>query len=86
MSKEFSNGSVVTRSQRNLRKHPAVTELIKKGRGNLTDHSGRHTVEVQWHLNEAADRDHIFKLIIDDKVVYLDLEELTYHTRIMFAK
>lgn len=76
--------SVATRPVTNLRKHPKITELVKKGRGYLTDLSGNHEVRLDWKLNEAAQRDKVFKLTIDGKEVYIDLEELTFYTRVMF--
>lgn len=67
-----------------MRRKPKVTMLAQQGRGYLTDLSANHTVQLDWKLNEHADKDKIFKLTIDEKVVYLDLEELLYYTRIMF--
>ncbi len=75
-----------TKDMSYLRKKPRVTELIAKGQGKLTDLSGNHEVELDWELNEVAVRDKVFKLTIDDKEVYLDLDELLYYTRIMFMK
>jgi hypothetical protein len=75
-----------TRPVDNLRNKPKVTDLIRDGRGNLTDKSGNHTVALDWELNEQAVKDHIFKLTVDDKEVYIDLEELLFYTRIMFMK
>lgn len=69
-----------------LRRKPPVKQLVDKGLGFLTDQSGKHEVSIQWKLNKTAQTDKVFKLQIDDKVVYLDLEELTYYTRIMFQK
>ncbi len=76
----------VTRNVDNLRNKPNINDLIKEGTGYLVDQSGKHTVRLDWELNEMAVRDHIFKLTIDDKEVYLDLEEVLFHTRIMFMK
>lgn len=81
-----ARGSYATKPQDYLRRKPIVTELIKQGKGFLTDQSGNHEVTLQWHLNDVADRDKVFKLTIDDKEVYIDMEELFYYTRIMFAK
>lgn len=67
-----------------LRNKPKVTHLVEQGRGFLTDYSGNHDVRLDWKLNEEAQRNKIFKLTIDDKEVYLDLEELTFYTRVMF--
>lgn len=75
-----------TRPMDNLRNKPKITDLIRDGKGYLTDKSGNHTVELNWELNEQAVKDHIFKLTIDDKEVYIDLEELMFYTRIMFMK
>lgn len=75
-----------TRSMQNLRNKPKVTELIKQGTGYLTDLSLNHEVRLDWDLNEQAVKDHIFRLVIDDKEVYLDLEELMFYTRVMFMK
>lgn len=74
---------IPTRPMLHLRKHPKFLDSIKRGKGQLTDLSGNHKVEIEWHLNKWADADKVFKLVIDDKVVYLDLEELTYYTRLM---
>ena len=54
--------------------------------GYLTDQSGKHTVQLNWELNEMAVRDKIFKLTVDDKEVYIDMEELLFYTRVMFMK
>lgn len=67
-----------------LRRKPKVTYLDKDGRGFLTDLSGNHEVEINWKLNAKAQADKVFKLKIDDKEVYLDLEELLFYTRVMF--
>ena len=69
-----------------LRRKPIVTESVDHGVGKLTDHSGNHDVTIAWHLNDMAQKDKVFKLQIDDKVVYIDLEELTFYTRVMFVK
>lgn len=75
-----------TRPMKNLRNNKAVTDLVRDGHGYLTDQSNKHTVRLDWELNEMAVRDHIFKMTVDDKEVYIDLEELLYYTRIMFMK
>ena len=75
-----------TRDMTQLRKKPSVRELINDGVGFLTDMSGNHEVRLDWELNESAVRDKIFKVTIDDKEVYIDLEELLFYTRIMFMK
>jgi len=79
-------GSVAYRPMDHLRKKPKVTELIAQGKGALTDQSGNHEIELDWELNDMAVRDKIFKLTVDDKEVYIDLEELLFYTRIMFMK
>lgn len=81
----LGSGSV-TRPLDNLRNKPKVTDLIRDGRGYLVDQSGKHTVRLDWELNENAVRDKIFKLTVDDKEVYVDLEELLFYTRVMFMK
>lgn len=75
-----------TRPVKNLRKKPKVTDLIKQGKGKLTDLSGNHDVELDWEVNDIAVRDHVFKLTVDDKEVYIDYEELLFYTRIFFQK
>lgn len=67
-----------------LRRKPRFTEVVKQGRGFLTDQSGNHKVELEWKLNKKAQKDGVFKLTIDDKAVYIDLEELLFYTRTMF--
>lgn len=69
-----------------LRRKPKVTELVNHARGFLTDQSGNHQVQLDWRLNEEAHKNHIFKLTVDDKEVYIDLEELLFYTRVMFVK
>lgn len=84
---QTKNGKILVKPVRYLRKKPFVRDLVKKhGVGYLTDMSGQHEVRLDWKLNKIAQRDKVFKLQIDDKVVYLDLEELTFYTRIMFEK
>lgn len=75
-----------TRPVDNLRNKPNIEDLIKEGVGYLTDQSGKHEIRLDWELNEMAVRDKIFKLTIDDKEVYLDLEEVMFMTRVMFMK
>ena len=69
-----------------LRRKPPVKQLIDQGTGWLTDQGMKHEVKLDWKLNKAAQKDKVFRLQIDEKVVYLELEELLYYTRIMFAK
>lgn len=69
-----------------LRNNPKVTDLIKMGQGYLTDKSGVHEVMLNWELNEDAKRDNVFRLSIDDKEVYLDLDELLFYTRVIGMK
>lgn len=85
VSGSLGSGSY-TRPVNNLRHKPKVTELVKQGKGYLTDLSGNHEVELEWNLNEMADRDKIFKLTVDGKEVYIDMEELFFYTRVMFVK
>lgn len=75
-----------TRPVDNLRNKPNIQDLIKQGTGYLTDQSGNHTVRLDWELNDMSVRDKIFKLTVDDKEVYLDLEEVLFMTRVMFMK
>jgi len=89
MSDRISGGlgsGSTTKPQNHLRTHKKVTDLIHDGTGYLTDLSGNHEVELNWELNKQAVKDQVFTLRIDDKQVYLDLDELLYHTRIMFMK
>lgn len=81
-----ARGSTATRPMDAMRRKPIVTELVKQGIGFLTDQSGNHEVRLDWHLNEHADKDKVFKLTVDDKEVYIDMEELIYYTRVMFVK
>ena len=67
-----------------LRRKPRVNEVFQQGRGNLTDQSGNHEILLEWNLNDKAQKDKVFKLTIEDKEVYIDLEELTFYTRTMF--
>lgn len=78
-------GKPVVKPMYYLRKKPAFRKLVKQNTGQLTDYSGQHKVKLEWKLNEVANRDKVFKLTIDEKVVYLDLDELLYYTRVMFA-
>lgn len=77
---------VLTKPVGYLRRKPPVTELVKLGIGHLTDQSANHQVTLQWNLNEQAQKDKVFKLTIDDKEVYIDLEEFAYYSRIMFMR
>lgn len=83
---ELKYGKPVTKPVTYLRKKPFVKELVHHRTGYLTDHSKKHKVRLDWKLNEVAQRDKVFKLTVDEKVIYLDLEELTFYTRIMFEK
>jgi hypothetical protein len=67
-----------------LRRKPAFKELMKQGRGNLTDQSGRADVQLDWNLNEQSAKDTVFKITINGEEAYIDLEELTFYTRAMF--
>ena len=76
-----------TRPVDNLRNKPNVQDLIKDGVGYLVDQSGKHSIRLDWELNEMAVRDKIFKVTIDDQTeVYIDLEELLFYTRIFFMR
>lgn len=73
--------AVPVKSTMFLRRKPRVTEVMGQSRGDLTDLSGNHKVQMQWNLNEAAKRDNVFRLVVDEKVVYIDLDELLFYTR-----
>lgn len=80
-----------TRSMKNLRNKPKVTDLIRDGVGYLTDLSGNHEVRLDWELNEQAVKDDVFRITIDsgtdtEKEVYIDLHELLFITRIIGMK
>lgn len=75
-----------TRNVDNLRNKDKITDMLAKGSAQLADLSGNHQVTLDWELNEMAVRDKIFKLTVDDKEVYIDLEELMFVQRVMFQK
>lgn len=75
-----------TRDVKNLRNKDSITEMLKKGSAQIVDQSQNHQITVEWELNEMAVRDKIFKLTIDDKEVYIDLEEWLFVQRTMFQK
>lgn len=75
-----------TRDMRHLRNKDSISEMIKKGKAQLTDQSQNHQISLDWELNEMAVRDKIFKLTIDDKEVYIDYEEWLFVSRVMFMK
>ncbi len=81
---DVAYGKPATRPMHMMRKKPSVQELMNHRTGYLTDYSANHEVRLDWKLNKEAQRDHIFKLTIDEKEVIIDLEELLYYTRIMF--
>lgn len=80
----IKHGKVQTKPVQYLRRKPNIKQLVELNRGELTDQSMKHKVTLEWKLNKQAQKDKVFKLQIDDKVVYLDLEELTFYTRAMF--
>lgn len=82
--KEPQQPVVMPKNLMYLRRKPSIKDLVDEGKGRLTDLSNNHEVTIDWRLNPKAKRDHIFKLTIDEKTVYLDLDELLFHTRIMF--
>lgn len=49
--------------------------------GSLRDYSLQHRVEIQWDLNPEAERDMMFRLIVDDYEVILDAEEMQRYLR-----
>lgn len=71
------------RDMRFLRRKPRATELMKEGRGELTDQSGRAKVTIDWKLNKIAKRDRVFKMTINGEEAYIDLEELMFYTRMI---
>lgn len=66
-----------------MRRKPRATELMGERRGKLTDQSKRADVTIEWGLNEQMKRDRVFKLSINGEEAYIDLEELTYYTRMI---
>lgn len=80
---QIKYGKALVKPVRYLRKKPSVKELDKSHRtGYLTDLSGKHLVRIDWKLNEVAQRDKVFRLTIDQKEVYIDLQELNFYTRV----
>lgn len=52
-----------------------------RSRANIRDYSLNHRVEMDWDLNDEAQRDRMFKLKVDDLEVILDAEELMRYLR-----
>lgn len=71
----------VAKDMSQLHNLPRASLLNKQKKGVLKDYSNKHRVSVAWDLNDEAKRDKIFILQVDDKVVYLDAEELTHYIR-----
>lgn len=53
----------------------------KSSSGVLRDLSLKHKVKMYWDLSKDAQTDQIFKLEIDDYVVYLDSEQMMRYLR-----
>lgn len=77
-------GMVQYKPTPHLRRKPSVRALVHHKTGYLTDQGMKHQVRLDWDLNENANKDKVFKLTVGDKVVYIELEELLYYTRVMF--
>lgn len=59
-----------------LQEQDSPKDQVRQTRGSLRDHSGSHSVEVYWDLNEDCIKDQIFKLAIDEHEVLLDAEQV----------
>lgn len=55
----------------------------KLDHATLRDYGGRATVQMRWDLNEAAKRDMVFELRINNEKAYIDLEQLLSYTRLI---
>lgn len=75
---------VATRDMRFLRRKPPIKALMQQGRGDLTDQAGHADVQLDWKLNDKAQKDKVFKITINGQEAIIDLEELTFYTRAMF--
>ncbi len=65
-----------------LREGDATRKQKDKRRANIRDYGLQHTAEIQWDLNQEAEADTIFKLIIDGDIeLYIDKEEMLRYLR-----
>jgi hypothetical protein len=64
-----------------LREADSAIKQHKSNSGVLRDLSLKHKVKMFWDLSEEAKTDQIFKLQIDDYVVYLDAEQILRYLR-----
>lgn len=74
-------GEVTDKDMSVIRETDQTKVQREKRRGVLKDYSLQHRVELRWDLNDEATRDQMFRMIIDDYEVILDLEELLRYTR-----
>lgn len=81
MARKLRAGEITDKDMSVLREADQTKVQRDRRRGVLRDYSLEHRVEVQWDLNDDAQRDTIFKLVIDDYEVLLDAEELMRYLR-----
>lgn len=81
LSKGLRPGEVTEKDMSVIRETDQTKVQREKRRGVLKDYSLQHRVELRWDLNDEATRDQMFRMIIDDYEVILDLEELLRYTR-----
>jgi hypothetical protein len=69
-------GLVTLKDMSIMREADRAQEQRTKTSYELRDYSLKHRVHIFRDLNEEATRDMIFKLVVDDKEVLIDAEQL----------
>jgi hypothetical protein len=64
-----------------LREGDSAFVQARQTRGTPRDYSMNHRVVLEWDMNKEAERDHMFRLKIDDYEVLLDAEEIMRYLR-----
>ena len=59
-----------------LREGQSATSQHKMSRGVIKDYSLKHSVSMEYDLNDESIQDRIFKLKVDDYTVLIDWEEM----------
>lgn len=69
-------GQLTDKDMSVLREGDSVNVQHKASRSLLKDYSLSHQVELEWDLNEDAQRERMFRLRVGDREVILDAEEV----------
>lgn len=81
MARQLKRDELTLKDMSVIREGDQTKVQRDRRRANIRDYSLNHRIELQWDLNEEAERDQMCRLIVDDIEMIIDAEEVMRYLR-----